>query len=92
MNEHQRIYLKANEDKIWNIITIVIVFLWIGFVIHCTAFMFEGISGAEIAGIFPAFIILSPVLYFIMALLHRSFYSGVVSKKDKDNKPKSHWL
>lgn len=54
--------------------------------------IFKGTSVVEFAEIIPAAIILIPVLFILGGIGHSSFYSGIVYKRDKNNKPKRTWL
>jgi len=54
--------------------------------------IFKGTSPTEYVEMIPAAIILIPVIYIVGAAGHSTFYTGIVYKRDKNNKPKRTWI
>lgn len=77
-------------------------FTFIAFIIACVIMfpvwleamitIFAGTSLTEYIEMVPAFIILVPIVMLILGLGHSSFYTGIIYKRDKENKPKRAWL
>lgn len=54
--------------------------------------IFAGTTLTEYIEMIPAFIILVPIALIMLGLGRSSFYTGIIYKRDKNNKPKRTWL